>query len=83
MPKESEASIFDEWLWLSLYEWNRKWTCPILFYAYCSSFLHKNEMDFSDSVSLYFQLVTYVLHSVDFILTQSPNCKFMGSDDVA
>ena len=32
VPKESEASMYDEWLWLYAYEWNRKWTSPIPFF---------------------------------------------------
>ena len=36
-------------------------------------FVHKNEMGSSDSIIRHFRFVTYVLHSVDFILTQLPN----------
>ena len=74
VSKESEASIYDEWLWLYeyAYEWNRKWTCPISFFMIvmiARLFMHKNEMGSSDSIIRHFRFVMYV----DFILTQLPN----------
>ena len=57
-------------------EWNQKWTCLIPFLRWLLVFfMHKDEMDFSDSnvLGISDSLRMYILHSVDFILTQLLN----------